>query len=1017
MSSGIITRFTLRSLRKNRARSIVSIIGIALSCALVTAIFTTVTSIQGGIVEAELESGGSWQVSFTGLAGNKVAELEADKNVTDLAVGYELGSAVLPDDEDADQPTYLAVKSLPERVAAAGGAGASNTAAGNATVTAPAYSTDETSDVTLADVPALKSGRLPEAAGEIALPVSLMGETLANCGVSCDGAIELGSTVTLSLGQRTLIDANGIATTRCSADAPAKYADTAGAEQLVDVREAAYTVVGFTSGWTNGYNGKISSSSAGQVALVATASSADAKADDGATAYAFATTGLSSYDDIKNWAHRLDGDEAGANRVTLHNDLLRYQGMTADRQLWNTAWLFAGILVAIVMVASVSLVYTSFAISVTERTRQLGLLSGIGASGRQLRRSVLIEALALGAVGIPAGLALGVAGTAATLSITQPLFSSILNAAVVGLHVDRRVLVVAAGVSLATLLVSAWIPAVRASRASAVDTMRQADSVKASRRRGRIGGRVAQALFGVSGLVAHRNLTRSGSRSRVVVASLAVSVMLVVVCGCIDAYITPIAGIAGTSGYPAGTDIVLRLGTAGEGTQAEARSVAESVTESFAEYRDQATKLGGVSMAGGYLHGTTSAVLSAGMVGDAVRERIAADADFLGPTPDSIYGLDEISQESDDARSLGFFSDNGAYAGNLQVYYVGNDEWRGYVKSLGLDENQYCNDFSPVAIAVGTFSGAFSDDGRYTTLSDVLRAGTATLLSAPEHPEGLDDTYQYAGAFTTAAGETSLVYLGADADGKPRFKTLPVDQADCAQTLQVGAVATTLPESLVGSSASASFPTLVLPMSTIGSTAGVMGEGSALACSEARLCLAAEDDVAVTKDLESLGDRLMGEDPDVYVNVYDIAESSRSAVNLAQLIRLFAVLFSVVTMLIALANVFNTLTNSIILRTREFAVLRSIGMGDAAFRRMMLYECASYALRGFVLGLLLAGGFSYLMWRALAESFEGLGVAMPAPYVLAAVAGTGIVLLASALYALRRSNAQNTVEALRTDAL
>ena len=45
-----------------------------------------------------------------------------------------------------------------------------------------------------------------------------------------------------------------------------------------------------------------------------------------------------------------------------------------------------------------------------ERTRQFGLLSSLGASRRQLRRTVLIEALAIGGIGIPVGIALGVAG-------------------------------------------------------------------------------------------------------------------------------------------------------------------------------------------------------------------------------------------------------------------------------------------------------------------------------------------------------------------------------------------------------------------------------------------------------------------------------------------------------------------------------------------------------------------------------------------------------------------------------
>lgn len=128
-------------------------------------------------------------------------------------------------------------------------------------------------------------------------------------------------------------------------------------------------------------------------------------------------------------------------------------------------------------------------------------------------------------------------------------------------------------------------------------------------------------------------------------------------------------------------------------------------------------------------------------------------------------------------------------------------------------------------------------------------------------------------------------------------------------------------------------------------------------------------------------------------------------------------LFSVITMLIALANVFNTLTNSIILRTREFAVLRSVGMGERAFGRMIAYECASYAWRGLAIGLALAMLVSWAMWRAMQDSFIDLGFAVPWGYIGIAAAGTLVVLALSVAYALRRTRAQNLVETLRQDAL
>jgi putative ABC transport system permease protein len=887
---GIIGSFTLRNLRKNRARSIVSIIGIALSCALVTAIFTTVTSIQGAIVQRELELSGGWEVSFSGLSADAAADLASDKSVRSAAVGYELGCAALNDETGY---SCLAVRSLPEKTAGS----------------TDAFCTRGSGDTALATIPELKAGRLPEAEGEIALPEALVDALAYAPGVTCStDAVELGSTVTLTL------NANG------DADA-----DTYAATQ-----SRSYTVVGIISSQGADNAGEICGASYSTVALVAAEDATEASA--GTTAYALVETNLSSYSQISAWADGIS--ESGA---TLHSDLLRDKGMTPDRVLhpfYSTLWAFAGILVAIVMIASVSLVYTSFAISVTERTRQLGLLSGIGASARQLRRSVIAEALMLGAVGIPVGIALGVGGTAITLVVAQPLFASIISATSFNLCVDWRVLLLAVAISLVTLLISASVPALRASRVSAVDTMRQTNTVRVRKHRGRIGGRVAQALFGVPGLVAHRNLTRSSSRSRVVVASLAVSVMLVVTCGCIDAYMDPVINVATGGNYPEGTAIVCGLYT----TDTVADSLA--FAGAYADFASEAASVEGVTAQTGCVHGNVTATIPESMV-------------------------------SDEARGFLSTADDGT--ASLCVYYIDDAEWRSYVSKLGLSEAQYCNSEVPLAIGVSTFLS--SKDGRYVTLEKALSTGTVTLHSVND------------------------------------------DQANGSQNLEIGAVASEPPDCLTGGRAAASFPAVILPVSAVGSTAGATGKTSCLTADAAMLYVSADDDVAVAEELRAITAELSDAGQGIGAYVMNIAETARTSVNVAALIRLLAGLFSIITMLIALANVFNTLTNSIVLRTREFAMLRSIGMGDAAFRRMMLYECASYALRGLVFGLALALGVSWLMMRTMSSSFAGLALAMPLPYVLAAVAGTAVVLLASAVYALRRSNAQNVVEALRTDAL
>ena len=127
--------------------------------------------------------------------------------------------------------------------------------------------------------------------------------------------------------------------------------------------------------------------------------------------------------------------------------------------------------------------------------------------------------------------------------------------------------------------------------------------------------------------------------------------------------------------------------------------------------------------------------------------------------------------------------------------------------------------------------------------------------------------------------------------------------------------------------------------------------------------------------------------------------------------------FTAICVAIAVANVFNTLSNSLMLRRREFAVLRSIGMGTGAFRRMIAYECASLALRGFIIGTALSVLAAWGLWQSMSLSFRGYGFALPLGHLALAGGIILAVIAVSTVYALKKSRIDSVVEALRDDAI
>ena len=170
----------------------------------------------------------------------------------------------------------------------------------------------------------------------------------------------------------------------------------------------------------------------------------------------------------------------------------------------------------------------------------------------------------------------------------------------------------------------------------------------------------------------------------------------------------------------------------------------------------------------------------------------------------------------------------------------------------------------------------------------------------------------------------------------------------------------------------------------------------------------AEDHAAVAKSVQECM-RQTGYDH----YVYDATANQEQSELALTVVETFSLSFAIILALIAVTNVFNTLVNGLVLRRREFAMLKSVGMDDRAFNRMIAWECVRYGVRGLVGGLAVSVLVSFLLYNALGESVSGLSFVLPWKSMGAAVLAVVLVTLASTAYGLHRARANNIVEALR----
>ena len=373
-------------------------------------------------------------------------------------------------------------------------------------------------------------------------------------------------------------------------------------------------------------------------------------------------------------------------------------------------------------------------------------------------------------------------------------------------------------------------------------------------------------------------------------------------------------------------------------------------------------------------------------------------------SPEAKEARERIDAERNGAYSAPSFNAQGDYLGSVALFYLDDASWRSLVAELGQDEAAFCDPRNPHAIGLNTFQETLMD-GTYVSTEPFAATGDVDLF-AIERREG----FSTLGLREGPDGGLVAGYL--DTEGPERIEALPLDDVATGVGIEVGALADGEPDLLNALGASSQFPALILPESAAAAPADDRF-ASPFTYSFASFSFKAADHAKAAEELEALAEGIDG----VSFFVSDLAEGARQDRLMTQAIQLFVMCFSVIMALIAVANVFNTLANSIILRTREFAVLKSVGMGGRAFARMLACECASYAARGLEIGLAAATAVAWALHQATALAFEGLAFSLPWPYVGAAVGMVLAVLAMSVAYALARARAGSIVEALRADAI
>ncbi len=856
----IFNKVTLQSMRKSRTRTLVTIIGVVLSAAMITAVATFGVSLLSYLANGAAQKYGGWHVEFVDVPASFVLEQTHDEKIANTTTFENIGYAMLDGGKNPDKP-YLFIAGFNEK--------------------------------TFNDLPInLISGRLPENSGEILVS----GSVAANGGVK----FVVGDTLSLAVGNRL------------SGNAMLSQHDpyTATDEKLVPQGQRTYTVVGIYQ--RPGFE---------EVTAPGYTLITKADAQDQANSESLFVT-------LKNprEVHAYATSTAGNKAYVLNDKVLSFMGLSNDNVFNQFLYAVGGILVVIIMIGSIFLIYNAFNISLNERTRQFGILSSVGATARQLRNSVLFEGLCIGVIGIPIGVMVGIGSIHLVISVVARNFGNIMYSNVpLTLTVSIPVIIVAAVVSLVTILISAYLPARKAANTPVMESIRQTNVVKVESKVVKT-SKLSQRLYGLEGTLALKNFKRNKKGYRSIVLSLGLSVVLFVSA---NAFVTDMKQAAQQSVVVTTSDICFAT---------------QNMNDS--EMLPLYNKL---------------------------------------KTADGVYesGYQALMKYSCVAKASDLSDDYWTNVGSQSVGETVNLP----IDIQFLDDNSYLNILNGLGLPVADFTGP-----------NAKLIAVAKMEDRNNQAETVD---QISDLFTRSSLNLIIV---------PETKNQPTTEP--GQNVNITFVETVPPDTLPipgnTGAKNAFFFRVMAPYSlkeqfeTPDTQVVIKG-----------LTFRSTNPTQSTAEMETM---IQGAgvtaDYNLY-NTYKMLDESRNYIFIANV---FAYTFIIMISLIAVANVFNTISTNIKLRRRELAMLRSVGMSDRDFQKMMNFECIFYGLRALLFALPIAAIASWLIYKGMVlGGTDMIDFVFPWGSMIISVFSVLLVVFISMLYAISKLKKENIIDALRDD--
>lgn len=495
----LLNKLTIKNLKLNKKRTVVTIIGIMLSVALITAVASIYSSGIKSLIKYETYEKGNYHTAFYNVPVSDMDIFENNRNIETINITKNVGYAKI--DSKNEYKPYAFIK---------------------------AFTKDSLKNLSVK----LVDGRLPENENEIVIPTHLKtnGRVFLN----------IGDSITLDIGKR--IDNSNY---ELNQNNPYQKNDDEIGESIVETTSKTYKIVGIIGRPAT----NIESYSAPGYTFITYID--ENKLTGNVDIYArFSKDGVkNSYETIANILgvdaklfKRVNNQEETSKEkleeylnqmnkskysdININSYLIALETNPISNSGIGSLGIVVGIVIGIIVFTSIFCIKNSFDISITEKIKQYGMLRSIGATKRQIKRNVFYEATILGLIGIPLGLLLGfIASYILIITSNYYLNGSFAEGLKLVFSFSWLSVLVAIILGIVTIYFSAFKSAKRASKVSPIDSIRNSANIKINPKKIK-SPKLIKNIFGIGGEISFKNLKRNKKKYRTTVISIVVSVFV-----------------------------------------------------------------------------------------------------------------------------------------------------------------------------------------------------------------------------------------------------------------------------------------------------------------------------------------------------------------------------------------------------------------------------------------------------------------------------------------------------------